>query len=136
MPVRGSGLAVAVASTVFSPRRTTHEPWACLASFPVSKDMVFPPVISTETVVGSGFISYLFSRQEYRLTNIAPVRHRVRSACRGSNPWVGECQWRSLLENALCSGSRVQAGPHWAGHGYLRMPSFVITVLVRSESYF
>src|SRR5271156_292635 len=58
MPSRGSGLAVAVASTTLSPERTTAEPWACLASFPVSNESCFPPTRSTVTVLTSGFIFY------------------------------------------------------------------------------
>src|SRR3954465_520136 len=42
--------AVAVASTTVSPWRTTTEPDACLASLPVSKEILLP-LISTETVV-------------------------------------------------------------------------------------
>src|ERR1019366_9520866 len=60
MPSRGSGLAVAVASTTFSPKRTTAAPWACLASFPVSMESCFPPASSTETFVASGFIGHPF----------------------------------------------------------------------------
>src|SRR5271170_2218429 len=56
MPSRGSALAVAVASTTFSPMRTTAAPWACLANFPVSNESCFPPVRSTVTVLTSGFI--------------------------------------------------------------------------------
>src|SRR6266852_3393856 len=49
MPSRGSGLAVAVARTTLSPMRTTTEPCACLASFPVSNEICLPPASSTET---------------------------------------------------------------------------------------
>src|ERR1700726_1462308 len=49
MPSRGSGLAVAVARTTLSPMRTTTEPCACLANFPVSNEMVLPPANSTDT---------------------------------------------------------------------------------------
>ena len=49
MPSRGSGLATAVARTTFSPMRTTTEPWACLANFPVSNERLLPPVSSTDT---------------------------------------------------------------------------------------
>src|ERR1700691_101111 len=58
MPVRGSGLEVAAARTTFSPKRTTAEPPACLASFPVSIVRRFPPVSSTDTEVASGFINH------------------------------------------------------------------------------
>src|ERR1700694_1470458 len=58
MPVRGSGLEVAAARTTFSPKRTTAEPPACLASFPVSIESCFPPAISTEIFVASGFIDH------------------------------------------------------------------------------
>src|ERR1700732_4220395 len=58
MPTRGSGLAVAAARTTFSPKRTTAEPPACLASFPVSIESCFPPAISTEIFVASGFIDH------------------------------------------------------------------------------
>src|SRR5450759_736405 len=60
MPTRGSGLAVAVARTTFSPKRTTAAPWACLASFPVSIESCFPPASSTEIFVASGFIGHPF----------------------------------------------------------------------------
>ena len=56
MPSRGSGLAVAVASTTLSPMRTTAAPCACLASFPVSNESCLPPASSTVTVLTSGFI--------------------------------------------------------------------------------
>src|SRR5579864_4182385 len=49
MPSRGSGLATAVASTTLSPMRTTTEPWACLANFPVSNARLLPPVSCTDT---------------------------------------------------------------------------------------
>src|SRR5690349_18530236 len=49
MPSRGSGLATAVARTTLSPMRTTTEPWACLANFPVSKDRLLPPLNTTDT---------------------------------------------------------------------------------------
>ena len=41
-------LAVAVAITTLSPMRTTVEPWACLASFPVSKEIRLPPARSID----------------------------------------------------------------------------------------
>src|SRR6267154_6232740 len=56
MPSRGSGLATAVASTTFSPMRTTAEPWACLANFPVSNESFLPPARSTVISVTSGFM--------------------------------------------------------------------------------
>src|SRR5258708_36961562 len=56
MPSRGSGLAVAVASTTLSPRRTTAEPCACLANFPVSNVIFLPPARLTSTSVLSGFM--------------------------------------------------------------------------------
>src|SRR5580693_1759491 len=56
MPSRGSALAVAVASTTFSPRRTTAAPWACLANFPVSNESCLPPARSTVTLLTSGFM--------------------------------------------------------------------------------
>src|SRR5580704_1448526 len=49
MPSRGSGLAVAVARTTVSPIRTTTDPWACLAHFPVSNESCLPPERSTAT---------------------------------------------------------------------------------------
>ena len=45
---RGSLPAVAVQRTIVSPARTTTDPLACLASFPVSKEISLPPT-STET---------------------------------------------------------------------------------------
>src|ERR1019366_3209037 len=57
MPSRGSGLAQAVARMTFSPMRTMQEPWACFASFPVSKWMDLPPCSSTVT---SCFIDFPF----------------------------------------------------------------------------
>src|SRR5512147_1431769 len=56
MPSRGSWLAVAVPRTTLSAKRTTTEPCACLANLPVSNEMVLPPVNSTVTDCGSGFI--------------------------------------------------------------------------------
>src|SRR5271156_393569 len=56
MPSRGSALAVAVASTTLSPWRTTAEPWACLANFPVSNESCLPPARSTVTLLTSGFM--------------------------------------------------------------------------------
>jgi len=61
MPSRGSGLATAVASTTLSPMRTTTEPWACLANFPVSNARLLPPVSCTDT---SCFMFYFPSGQE------------------------------------------------------------------------
>src|ERR1039457_5956099 len=63
MPSRGSGLEVAVARTTFSPKRTTAAPPACLASFPVSIESCFPPAISTETFVASGFIDHPYKKE-------------------------------------------------------------------------
>ena len=40
------------------------DPPACFASFPVSKDRVFPPASSTETLVASGFIFILCRADE------------------------------------------------------------------------
>src|ERR1019366_1439055 len=123
MPARGSGLEVAVARTTFSPKRTTAAPWACLASFPVSMERCFPPAISTETFVASGFIDH---------------------------PLYGQKGMRAGTEFAWeQADARRRLGTHFAkaldgGTGstrsrsrcYLRMPSLEITVLYRSESYF
>src|SRR5512147_744660 len=64
MPSRGSWLAVAVPRTTLSAKRTTTEPCACLANFPVSNEMVLPPVNSTVTDCGSGFIPISFQQEE------------------------------------------------------------------------
>src|SRR5580658_9211901 len=61
MPSRGSALAVAVASTTFSPSRTTAAPWACLANFPVSNEMCLPPASSTVMLLASGFMIHSFA---------------------------------------------------------------------------
>src|ERR1700733_8684364 len=60
MPSRGSGLAVAAARTTLSPKRTTADPPACLASFPVSKEIFLPPARSMVISVASGFIVVSF----------------------------------------------------------------------------
>ena len=43
MPSRGLAAAQAVTRTMVSPERTTTEPSACLASRPVSIEIVVPP---------------------------------------------------------------------------------------------
>src|SRR5437868_14080436 len=48
MPSRGLGLATAVAKMTLSPIRTTVDPCACFASFPVSNESRLPPASSTE----------------------------------------------------------------------------------------
>ena len=45
MPSRGLAAAQAVTSTIVSPERTTTAPSACLASRPVSIDMVCRPMV-------------------------------------------------------------------------------------------
>src|SRR5208337_1197162 len=123
MPSRGSGLEVAVARTTFSPKRTTAAPWACLAIFPVSKESCFPPAISTETFVASGFIDHPLYGQKgmrggygVRLGRLMPGRGWERTLLRLSEFGTGPTRNRSRC--------------------YLRMPSLEITVLYRSESYF
>src|SRR3974390_870566 len=85
MPSRGSGLAVAVARTTFSPLRTTAEPWACLASFPVSNERFLPPASATEGYVGSGFIDKSFGQEAalgrgVRTDRRVPVKSRLGNA--------------------------------------------------------
>src|SRR5271170_5116938 len=87
MPVRGSGFEVAAARTTFSPKRTTAEPPACLASFPVSIERLFPPASSTETFVDSGFIDHPLYGQK-------GMRADAKFA------WAGGCQ--AAVGNALC----------------------------------
>src|SRR5450631_325527 len=123
MPVRGSGLEVAVARTAFSPNVTTAAPPACLASFPVSKEMCFPPASSTEIFVASGFIGHPFVWAEGharghgdRVDRRMPGGGWERTFLRLSESGTGSTRNRSRC--------------------YLRMPSLEITVLYRSESYF
>src|ERR1039458_6963230 len=101
MPSRGSGLEVAVANTTFSPKRTRAEPPACLASFPVSMDSCFPPAISTETFVASGFIGHPLSGQK-------GMRADTEFA------WAGVCQgrgWERTLQWALGVWNRPHMEP-------------------------
>src|SRR5258708_23289933 len=124
MPMRGSGLAVAAARTTFSPKRTTAEPPACLASFPVSIERYFPPAISTEIFVTSGFIDHhpLYGKEGHARGRGVRVDKRM--------PGGG---WERTLLRLSESGT----GPARSrSRRYLRMPSLEITVLYRSESYF
>src|SRR5215467_14156581 len=105
MPSRGSAFAVAVASTTFSPRRTTADPWACLANFPVSNESVFPPLSVTVTVVGSGFIRFPLERYEQWASSYSPEAS-------SEQIWLGmghvsHCypQGRLRLKNALVESS-------------------------------
>src|SRR5258708_241519 len=91
MPKRGSGLEVAAARTTFSPKRTMADPPACLASFPVSKESCFPPAISTETFVASGFIDH--------------------------HPLCGQGGMRSGTEYAWARGSQAGVGEGMRGKG-------------------
>src|SRR5271170_1835093 len=132
MPSRGSGLEVAAARTTFSPKRTTAEPPACLASFPVSIESCFPPAISTETFVASGFIDHPFVMAEVRQKGMRQDTESV---------WTGVCQGPRLgthfAEALLIWKLRSGAGPtRNRPRYYLRMPSLEMTVLYRSESYF
>src|SRR4030095_14128217 len=52
--------------------RTTAEPWACFASLPVSNESFLPPVSSTVTVVGSGFILFLLCRRHRKTRRGSP----------------------------------------------------------------
>src|SRR5208282_2135449 len=142
MPSRGSGLAVAVASTTLSPKRTTAAPWACLASFPVSMESCFPPVSSTDTLVTSGFIGHPFYGAEVGQKG---MRQGMESAWTGvgQGPRLGKRTVHRLTgpEN---QGPEIKVQRPKSGTGptrsrsrcYLRMPSLEITVLYRSESYF
>src|SRR5437660_7946144 len=90
MPSRGSGLAVAVASTTLSWRRTTADPCACLANFPVSKVSCLPPARSTVMLVASGFMIQSFGRQ------LSAVSYQL------SAHWLmgyGLCSWPRLVRD-------------------------------------
>src|ERR1700716_634500 len=100
MPVRGSGLEAAAARTTFSPKRTTAEPPACLASFPVSIESCFPPAISTEIFVASGFIDH-------------PLYGQKGMRAGAEFAWTGGCQ--GAVGNApLLSLSGLEPAPHGA----------------------
>src|SRR6266849_4693788 len=122
MPTRGSGLAVAAARTTFSPKRTTAEPPACLASFPVSMERCFPP-ISTETFVASGFIDHPYIWAEGHARG-----HGVRVDRADARRRLGTHFAKALGSGTGSARSRSRC--------YLRMPSLEMTVLYRSESYF
>src|SRR5512135_3607389 len=98
MPSRASGLATAVASTTFSPRRTTAAPWACFANFPVSKERFFPPVSSTETVVGSGFIDHPFVVGRHSL--VVRTRRDYEAIAKEKDSQGRACAGRSKIGNA------------------------------------
>src|SRR5262249_29574443 len=51
MPSRAFAARHAVTSTTESPKRTTTAPPACLASLPVSKRRVLPPIESSRVVI-------------------------------------------------------------------------------------
>ena len=51
-----------MASTTFSPRRTTAAPPACLASFPVSNEICFTAGEMDGNAVASGFIIHSFGK--------------------------------------------------------------------------
>src|SRR5580692_12998831 len=124
MPVRGSGLEVAAARTTFSPKRTTAEPPACLASFPVSIVRRFPPVSSTDTEAASGFIDHPF--------------YVGRRACARIRSSRGQADARRRLGThfAKILGVSGTGSTRSRSRCYLRIPSLEITVLYRSESYF
>src|SRR4051812_12868238 len=86
--------AVAVDKTTVSPWRTTTEPEACLASFPVSKEISLP-AISTDTVVTASSVMQLSF-----LARIVGNRRAVFSSLSA----VSDSQCRI----AVCSGSGVQ----------------------------
>src|SRR3979411_1186757 len=122
MPVGGSGLEVAAARTTFSPKRTTAEPPACLASFPVSIESNFPPAISTAIFVASGFIDH-------------PLYGQKGMRAGAEFAWTGGCQGR--LGTPFAESVRSGTVPsRTRSRRYLRMPSLEMTVLYRSESYF
>src|SRR5690348_17998687 len=86
MPSRGSWFAVAVASTTLSPVRTTAEPWACLANFPVSNVRDLLPASSTRAISGSGFIvpqSFSSGGHPYRGRGQRPGEGTTRAVRRG-----------------------------------------------------
>ncbi len=58
-PSRASDLPCAVASTIVSPERTSTEPSACFASFPVSNVISWPPTV-TLTVVSPSVATLIF----------------------------------------------------------------------------
>src|ERR1700675_3608768 len=123
MPVRGSGLDVAAARTTFSPKRTTAEPPACLASFPVSIESCFPPAISTEIFVASGFIDHPYESAE---------GHALGHGVRVDRRMPGGGWERTLLRLSKFGTGSTRS----RSRCYLRIPSLEITVLYRSESYF
>src|SRR5579862_2711555 len=153
MPSRGSALAVAVASTTLSPMRTSADPWACLANFPVSKESCLPPARSTVTELGSGFIMFSFDRSFEpraasreragagdpgmdRLVGCAPMMHGAEGSFRCCAGFQREGGGQEM---DLKSSSGAEALVHSAGSRmpdslagsriYLRMPSLPITVL-------
>src|SRR5208282_1696921 len=147
MPSRGSGFEVAAAKTTFSPKRTIAEPPACLASFPVSIESDFPPAMSTETLLASGFIDhplYAYGQKGMRAGNRGRVggrmpRPRLGNALRKGSRFLEDLLWTT------CSGKPVPQKQVWKprsrtgptrsrSRSYLRMPSLEITVLYRSES--
>ena len=132
MPSRGSGLAVAVASTTFSPMRTTAEPWACLANFPVSNEMVFTAGEFDSNLGCFWFHRFIPFGQEgnARVTESArrvsamPVAHGwPERTVRDFATLVQTALWRRQITEALGDHARAES------RTYLRMPSFVMTVL-------
>src|SRR5271167_1789248 len=113
MPSRGSALAVAVASTTFSPSRTTAAPWACLANFPVSNEMCLPPASSTVTLLASGFMIHSFCGVGHpRRLSETTKRRAMRATIFGTRshtlPSVADCHGerrRTALKDARVEDS-------------------------------
>src|SRR5208282_6778819 len=87
--------------TTFSPKRTTAAPWACLASFPVSIESCFPPAISTETFVASGFIDHpLYGQKGMRGSGVR-LDGRMPGLRLGTHFTEALVIWKPILETQV-----------------------------------
>src|SRR6266853_1663870 len=126
MPSRGSALAVAVARTTLSPRRTTAAPPACLANFPVSNEICLPPARSTVTLLASGFMFYPLEQASssyllaLSLGHFAPGRFRERDARLCFPLGLGLVGWDALKRCTLQKVLQCSAGFEVGGGSQIR----------------